>query len=585
MNILKKLKINLFRQITFRKKSRVLRTTKPTPPWVKRFRILMYLFSIPALAILILEAGLRYQLPLPLPFLARFIEHFVIISFILNIPITIRFTIPRTKYIKNHWLDLLILVSIASNTVPVQAATGLIIIRHLIILLKIFFQTNKFINLLRGIRLNTAQIIAFSFILTILIGTILLTFPTATTDGKGAGFIDALFTSTSATCVTGLIVQDTSTYFTRFGQIVILILIQLGGLGIMTYSAFFALVIGRFSLGQRKIVQELFEEEQNIYNMIFYIFKMTIIVELIGAVLLFFRWNFYFSTPLKALYFSLFHSVSAFCNAGFSLFSNSLSNFVSDPAINFIIMFLIILGGLGFIVVHEMTYRLKKSRRQFSPHTKLILVTSASLIVAGFLAIFFFEFDGVLLNHSVPAKIWSSLFQSVTTRTAGFNTIPISALSGVTLTIMIVLMFIGASPGSTGGGIKTSTFAILILSVKSLIQGKRDIEVFKRSIPYSCVMKTLALLVSAMVLVSLTFLLLLAIENKPYQQILFETVSAFGTVGLSTGITPNLTNAGKLLITILMYLGRIGPLTLGLALAKDITQEKISYPEARVMIG
>jgi trk system potassium uptake protein TrkH len=248
-------------------------------------------------------------------------------------------------------------------------------------------------------------------------------------------------------------------------------------------------------------------------------------------------------------------------------------------------MFLIVVGGIGFIAIHEITHSSKRSKNKFSLHTKTVIITSLFLIGLGFLTILFFEFDGVLLKYSLSGKLWASLFQSVTTRTAGFNTLPIESLTSVTLTIMILFMFIGASPGSTGGGIKTTTFAVLLLSVKSVFKGEGSVKADRRTIPVASIIKALALLVSALILVSIVFLLLLFIEDKPYLSLLFETISAFGTVGLSTGITPDLTIQGKLLITLLMYIGRIGPLTMGLALTKEIMKEKIEYPETRVLIG
>ncbi|MBN2105624.1 Trk family potassium uptake protein [bacterium] len=452
-------------------------------------------------------------------------------------------------------------------------------------LIKVFTRTRKFSRVLRGVRLNTAQIVALSFIVTIFIGMILLTFPTATTDGHGANLIDALFTSTSATCVTGLIVQDTPRYFSQFGQWVILVLIQLGGLGIMTYSAFVALLLKKLSLGQRKMVQEMFEEEQNVYSMIFYIVKMTFFVELAGMILLFIRWNFMYKDPMRTLYFSLFHSVSAFCNAGFSLHSNSLENFTGDLWVNGIIMLLIIIGGLGFIVIYETSGQWKKHKLRLSTHSLIVIFTSAFLIVLGFLVIFFFEFDGSLVQYPLPTRFLAALFQSVTTRTAGFNTVPIGPLSRVSLTFMILLMFIGASPGSTGGGIKTTTFAVLLLSVYSILRSRDRVEVFHRTLVPANILKALTVLVFALVLVVIIFGLLLATEDIPYLPLLFETVSAFGTVGLSTGITASLSSTGKLLIVILMFAGRIGPLTLGLALAREMKKRKVGYPDARVMIG
>ena len=572
-------------KIKFWKKARVIKSSKEIPRWVNIYRRWVYGLALMALILLIVESGLRWQLPASLRIFSRFIDYGVFLTFLFDAAITFYYTVPKRNYIRSNWLDLMVFLPFILNIITVRAGTGFIVLRNFLVLIKVFTRTRKFTRILRGIRLNTAQIITISFAAVILIGTIVLTFPSATSDGMGTGFVDALFTSTSATCVTGLIVQDTPTYFSRFGQIVILVLIQLGGLGIMTYSAFVALIFGRFSLGQRKIVQEMFEEEQNVLGMIYYIFKMTFLIEVAGTLLLFARFLFHFNDPMAALYTSIFHSISAFCNAGFSLFSDSLSGFVADPMINIVIMCLIILGGIGFLVVNDIAKKIKDRQHMLSAHSNLVISTSSVFILIGFIAIFFFEFDNGLPATSLPAKIWGALFQSVTTRTAGFNTIDIGGLSTVSLTIMILLMFIGASPGSTGGGIKTSTFAILVLSIRSILRGKGDIEIYKKTISTSSVLKAVALLVSALIVVSLIFLVLLSVERKPYLDLLFETVSAFGTVGLSTGITPQFTILGKLLIIFLMFLGRIGPLTLVIALANKVYKARIRYPEARILIG
>jgi trk system potassium uptake protein TrkH len=572
-------------RLTLWRKTRVLKTGEEMPDWIHKYRRGVHILALITLLFLIFQSGLKWQLPSVLHLISVFIDYAVFFCFLLDAVLTFFYTFPKSRYLKENWLDFLVFIPVFSNLISIQSGAGLVIVRYVLIMIKLFARTRKFSNLLRDIRLNTAQIVAFSFAFTILVGTLLLTFPAATVDGKGTPFIDALFTSTSATCVTGLIVRDTPVYFSGFGQMVILALIQMGGLGIMTYSAFVALLLGRFSLGQRKLVQEMFEEEQNAYSMILYIFKMTFAVELVGVLALFIRWSFHFKNPLQTLYFSIFHSISAFCNAGFSLFSNSMEDFVSDPFINLVIMILIIVGGLGFIVVFDITRRVRRPRRPLSPHSKLILTTSGILILLGFIAIFFFEFDGTLMSKPLSGKLWASMFQSVTTRTAGFNSIPIGSMTSISLSIMIILMFIGASPGSTGGGIKTSTFAVLLLSVKSIFQGKQEIVAYQKTIPTSSVIKAAALLICALILVALVFLFLIAVEDKPYLPLLFETVSAFGTVGLSMGITPDLTAPGKLLITLLMFLGRIGPLTMGLALAREMTKAKIGYPDARIMIG
>ena len=579
------MRINLWDKIRVWKRSRILRKGVEVPAWVSSFRKWVYIIAFAGLCFLIVESGLQWSPPAPLRIISRIVDYIVFVLFLADSYLTFRYTYPKRRYFRSNWLDILVLFPIVLNVVTMKGKTGLILIRHAVVLIKLFTRTRRFSRLLMGVRLNTAQIVLLSFVGAILIGTLLLTFPTATTDGRGASFVDALFTATSATCVTGLIVQDTPVYFSTFGQIVILVLIQLGGLGIMTFSAFIALLLGRFTLGQRKFVQEMLEEERNIYNMMFYIFKMTFSIELAGTVLLFSRFYFHSPSPGQALYVSVFHAISAFCNAGFSLFSNSLEQFASDPVINAVIALLIILGGLGFVVVFELTRLARDRKRKLSPHSRLVLVTSAVLVGLGFFVFFFVEFDGALRALSVPGKIWASFFQSVTTRTAGFNTVQISAFSGISLTLMCLLMFIGASPGSTGGGIKTSTFAILLLSIKSSLWGKNEVDVFQRTIPIQSVIRALAVLVLALLLVVFVFMGLLVAENKPYLPLLFETVSAFGTVGLSTGVTPDLTFTGKVMIILLMYMGRVGPLTLALALARKAIKGKIEYPEARVLIG
>ncbi|UCF69762.1 MAG: hypothetical protein JSW49_06030 [candidate division WOR-3 bacterium] len=564
---------------------RTLKTGTKTPDWVFTYKKVIYGLTFFALFLIIVQSGLRWRLPAFLSIASSVLDYIVFVTYLFDALLNFYYTFPKRQYLQKNWLDLLVFVPFILNIVTARAGVGIIVIRNLAVIIKTFTRTRKFSNLVRGVRLNTTQVVALSFLGAIFVGTLLLTFPTATTDGRGASFIDALFTSTSATCVTGLIVQDTPTYFSGFGQIVILVLIQLGGIGIMSYSAFLALLFGRFTLGQRGMLQDMMEEDRNVLGMIVYVFKMTFVIEFAGAVILFLRWIFVYKNPLQTIYLSIFHSISAFCNAGFSLFSNSLEGYAGDPLVNVIIMALIISGGIGFIVVYEVTRKINRPKRILTTHSRLVLTTSALLVVIGFIALFFIEFDGAFLDYPLTAKLWGALFQSVTPRTAGFNTVPIASLSYVSLTVMMILMFIGASPGSTGGGIKTSTFAILLLSLKNILLGKEDIAVFKRRIPNTVVYKALAIVVGALLLLTSIFLLLLAVETKPFLPLLFEAVSAFGTVGLSMGITPDLTIFGKLFIIILMYGGRIGPLTLGFALTRALRKRKIEYPEAKVLIG
>ena len=575
----------LYHRIQAKTRSRVIKKAVELPAWVPTFRLFVYGSAGLALLFLIVESGMHWQLPRALWFIAKLIDYIVFILFILDTGLVFYYTYPKIQYLKTNWMDLFVVLPLVFNALPVQASAGLVIVRHLAVLIKVFSRSRKLSKLLTGIRLNTARIVVLSFLSTIMLGTLLLTFPAATTDNQGTGLLDALFTATSATCVTGLIVQDTPTYFSTFGQIVILVLIQIGGLGIMTYSAFIALVIGRFSFSRRQMMQEMFDEDSNVLGMIFFIFKMTFLIEAAGAALLFFRWYFVFHDISQTLYFSIFHSISAFCNAGFSLYTDSLMGFTDDVAINLTIMLLILLGGIGFMVIWDCSNLRKLFTWKVSLHSKVVLITSAALVIFGFFVIFFFEFDNVLLSQTLPGKILASFFQSVTTRTAGFNTLNIGDLKPLTLTLLIGLMFIGASPGSTGGGIKTSTFAILILNVRAHLQSHDRIDISNRTIPNAAINKAFALLILAISLVVAVFCLLLISQSLPYLDLLFESVSAFATVGLSTGITAKLTGIGKFYIIVLMYLGRIGPLTFGLAMTRQLTTSRIAYPKARLYIG
>ncbi|MFW6389525.1 MAG: TrkH family potassium uptake protein [Halanaerobiales bacterium] len=432
-----------------------------------------------------------------------------------------------------------------------------------------------------------AQILALGYLAIILIGTILLMLPVATTNAHGLDFISALFTSTSATCVTGLIVVNTSTAFTIFGQTVIMILIQIGGLGIMTMSTMIAFVIGKkITLKERMVIQEDLNQFKisGVVRLVRYVLAVTFIIEGTGAFILFLRlikdYNF-----LRALYLSIFHAVSAFNNAGFDLFGNSLEGFTGDITINFVVMILIILGGIGFAVIIELYNN--KGLNKTSLQTKIVLTITIILIVVGFISILGLEFtnEATIGNLPFSEKMLSSLFLSVTPRTAGFNTIPTGSLRSSTLFLVIVLMFIGASPGSTGGGIKTTTFGVLLITVWSLITGKRDIEIFKRQLVKDIVYKSISIAILSLILVVSVTMVLTITESMDFLPVFFETVSAFGTVGLSTGITPDLSSFGRILITLTMFAGRVGPLTLALAFAERQRNGVYHYPKEKIMVG
>lgn len=443
------------------------------------------------------------------------------------------------------------------------------------------------------LKLTPPQILVIGFASIIFLGAVLLTLPIASRDHLPLHFIDALFTATSATCVTGLVVVDTGTHYSVFGQMVILALIQVGGLGFMTMATLVALVFRkRISLKERLILQEAMNQTtmEGIVRLIRKVMFYALVIESAGAALFTIRWS--FDMPFgQALYFGIFHAVSFFNNAGFDLFGSvtgpfsSLTRYVDDFLINVVSMLLIILGGIGFIVISDILEFRK--RRRLSLHTKVVLTTSSFLIVFGALVIFIFEFSNPLtLAPLNPAgKILGSFFQSVSPRTAGANTVDIGSLRQATQFFTIILMFIGASPGSTGGGIKTTTFTIMVGAIIAMIRGKEDIVLFRQRLAKDRIFKAITLAMIAMVLVTFTAMVLSTTEDYSFLKILFEVTSAFGTVGLTMGLTPYLSTIGKIMIVLMMFAGRLGPITLAYALGPKPEKELFRYPEGKVTIG
>ncbi|MFO7815213.1 MAG: TrkH family potassium uptake protein [Halanaerobiales bacterium] len=435
--------------------------------------------------------------------------------------------------------------------------------------------------------MSTAQILVSGYCIVILTGTFLLMLPSATTQVGRMSFLNALFTATSATCVTGLIVVNTAAAFTIFGQLVIMILIQIGGLGIMTMSTLVAFIIGKkITLKERLIIQEDLNQFKisGLVRLIRYVIGFTLMFEGIGALIMFFRLLADYE-PLRALYLAVFHAVSAFNNAGFDLFGNSLESFTGDITINFVVISLIIIGGIGFGVITEII-NIKKFKH-ISLQTKIVFLISGFLIIFGMVVIFGFEFTNpaTMGNLKFGDKMLSSLFLSVTPRTAGFNTVPTGSLKDSTLFFIVILMFIGASPGSTGGGIKTTTFGVMALTLWNLMIGKKDIEVFNRQLEKDIIFKAIAITMISAGLVVLVTLILTFTEQGSFLEILFETVSAFGTVGLSTGVTPALSKIGRALIIFTMFAGRVGPLTFAVAFAEKERKGIYHYPTEDVMVG
>ncbi|WP_330671480.1 TrkH family potassium uptake protein [Anaeromicrobium sp.] len=440
--------------------------------------------------------------------------------------------------------------------------------------------------------LDPAQIIVLGFASVILIGAILLSLPIASKNGQSIGFINAFFTATSAVCVTGLVVVDTGTYWTVFGKTVIILLIQIGGLGFMTMATFFALLFGkRITLRERLIMQEALNQFNisGIVRLTKYVLIATFAIEGIGAILLAFKFVPKYGL-VTGIGFSIFHAVSAFCNAGFDLIGNfrSLTLFVDDTLINVVICGLIIMGGLGFTVIVEVMNKRKFSR--YTLHTKLVLCITAVLLVVGFFVVLVLEYNNpdTLGNLTFKGKILGAMFHSVTPRTAGFNSLPTDKLSMATIFFTIILMFIGGSSGSTAGGVKITTAGVMVLHISSIIRGKEDTEVFGRRIPRDIISRSLAVIGIAMCLIILVTMILSITEpDQDFLSIFFEATSAFATVGLSVGITPTLSIVGKIIISLTMFAGRVGPFTIALALAKQQQKKKglVKYPQERVIVG
>ncbi|TDT71788.1 trk system potassium uptake protein TrkH [Hypnocyclicus thermotrophus] len=436
--------------------------------------------------------------------------------------------------------------------------------------------------------MTPSEILILSFIIIITIGTILLSLPVAKLD-KSAGVFTALFTATSAVSVTGLSVVDISKTYSYFGKTVILILIQLGGLGIMTFSSILALLIGRkISYEEKKILKEDLNQEAlgGIIRFVRKIIYIVLSIETIGAIFLFL--SFIKIMPLKkAIYFSIFHSVSAFCNAGFSLFSTGLEGFYGDININLVISFLIILGGIGFAVIDSLIQYIRTKKAKFNLTSKLALIITGILIIVGSITFFIFERKNNLTigNMSLFNKIIASFFQSVTTRTAGFNTVSMSNLKPATIFMMLIFMMIGASPGSTGGGIKTTTFGVLVFYIIGIVKGQKDINISNRRISWEILNRALVIFAISIIYVLFIIFLILMIEEKDFMKIIFEVVSAFGTVGLSMGITADLSLASKILIIITMLIGRVGPLTFALALGERAKRISYRYPKENILVG
>jgi len=444
--------------------------------------------------------------------------------------------------------------------------------------------------------MTVSRTICLGFLVLIMAGTLLLLLPIATADGHWNSPLVALFTATSAVCVTGLIIVDTGSYFSPVGQAIILLLIQVGGLGYMTATTFLLLLLGRkLGLRDRLALQQSMDQSELAggRRLVLSIILMTLILELTGIFLLMPLFSQDFS-PAQSLWLSVFHSISAFNNAGFSLFADSLIGYAKSPWLNLVVSALIILGGIGYQVIMESLMwlrdriRRRRRRRIFSLHFKIVTSTTVILLGVGTVALLATEFNNLatLGPASLSDKLTMAWFQSVTTRTAGFNSIDIGQMENTSLFIIIALMFVGASPGSTGGGIKTTTLRILLACTRTVLQGKEEVLCFQRQIPSSRVLKAIGVVVgSGFTVIGATILISITDPHLNFIAILFESVSAFATVGLSTGITTNLTTWGQLVIVVTMYVGRVGVLLFMAMILGDSRPSVIHYPEEDLLVG
>lgn len=442
-------------------------------------------------------------------------------------------------------------------------------------------------------KLTPSRILVLGFFTIILLGGFLLSLSIASKNGQSLRFLDALFTSTSAVCVTGLVVVDTGTHFTQFGQLVIITLIQIGGLGIMTMSTLIALILGkRIGLKERILIRESFNQFNlsGLVRLIINVVIVTFVFEFLGGLILSLRFLADFPAD-RAFAFGFFHSVSAFCNAGFDLFGqvygpfSSITHYVNDWTVTLTIGGLIVFGGLGFPVIIELI-KYPKTKR-LSLHTKVVIFISGLLILTGAILLFIFEFNN---RHTIggldfSGKFLGTLFQSITPRTAGYNSLDISKMRIASWFIIVILMFFGASPSSTGGGIKTTTFGVLLATVIATARGKHDVEIFERRFPQELINKSITIMFIALAWVCFVTLIMSVVESYSFIRLLFEVMSGFGTVGLTTGITPSLSDISRILLIITMFIGRIGPLTVMVALTDIERKPGGRYITDQVMIG
>lgn len=529
----------------------------------------------------------------------------VYVSFLINYLFRIVYSFKRRSFLKRTWFELFLLLTIIVNYAlrifydlgPQREFYKKFIVLFLIIIsLYEFIKISTRINLLK---FKPTTLFITSFLLLILIGTLLLMLPTSSYGRESMSFIDALFTATSASCVTGLIVVDTPVYFTFKGELIILILFQCGGLGIISFATFFSTFFSRtVGIKHQSIMQNIFSSEslmsaQGLFKQVILI---TLAIELIFSVAIYFTWGrtVNFSSIGEKIYFSIFHAISAFCNAGFSLFSGGLYEkpIQGSYILHIVVATAIILGGFGFPVledlfnIHKLRERLRYPWKDWHLSTKITIYSSLALIIFGMILFYLLEMNNTLVDMNFMEALIASFFQSVAARTAGFNTVDITVVTEPTSLIIIFLMFIGASPASTGGGIKTTTFVIILTTAIAVIRESGRVELGRRTIQQEVILKAFSVLAFAVMYNFLCVLILRITEpGIAFLDLCFEQISAFGTVGLTRGVTPHLSVAGKCVIITTMFVGRVGLITLAVALSKRVTTTAYRYPSAHLMVG
>lgn len=577
---------------------------------IARFsKIIVIISSLLGIASIIVEYGFRIKSGEAGTL--HFITIGVIIVFILYHILQLYIAEDKAAHIKSHKFEMIIISFIFLegllsffNLSLVERIGAVLKLKDITYLYIVFAQIFIVVGIISGTlrynikllqsQIHPSRLFIFSFLFTIIVGTFALMLPAATVEGK-ISFVDALFTSTSAVCVTGLITVDTATYFTTFGKMTIMALFQIGGLGLMTFTTFFAIFLsGGLGIKERILLHDLLEEENigAITKVLTYLLAITFIIEAVGAAILFYSSRNSFGSIENAAFISIFHSVSAFCNAGFSLFTMNLM----DPAVRYnhvfttTISILIILGGLGFPTIisllkfKNITSKMGKLSIKLPLQTRIVIVSTILLIVFGAASFYFLEQHNTLKNLNLFEKLNASYFQSVTARTAGFNTIDFGLITTPTAVLFFLLMFIGASPGGTGGGVKTTTFALLFYGSIAILKNKKEVYIYNRAIPNEIIIKALIKAGLSIFFITFGIFLLTITERADLTKVAFEAFSAFGTVGLSMGLTPELTWGGKIIVVLLMFIGRVGPLAFLYTFMTGAKEDYYELPHENISI-